>query len=103
LQIPDKSHQLCFFENYTKESLHHPLGTKDLATLFELNERTVRNSLLHGRQQPGPLGRHAALNAEVESSLVWMLLDAFHEEKAVAQKDFSRIMREQHKPTLTKG
>jgi hypothetical protein len=32
-----------------------------------------------------------------------MLLDAFHEEKAITQKEFLRIMREQHKPTLTKG
>jgi hypothetical protein len=32
-----------------------------------------------------------------------MLLDAFHEEKAITRKEFLRIMREQHKPTLTKG
>jgi hypothetical protein len=30
-----------------------------------------------------------------------MLLDAFHKEKAFTQKEFLRIMREQHKPTLT--
>jgi hypothetical protein len=71
--------------------------------LFELNKRTVRKNLLHGPQQPGPLGRHTALNPEVESSLMRMLLDAFHEEKAITQKEFLRIMREQHKPTLTKG
>jgi hypothetical protein len=32
-----------------------------------------------------------------------MLLDAFHEEKGITQKEFLRIIREQHKPTLTKG
>jgi hypothetical protein len=85
---------LCFFENYAKEFLNHPFGTKDLITLFELNERPVRKNFLHDPQQPGPLGRHAALNPEVESSLVQMLLDAFHEKKAITQKEFLRIMRE---------
>jgi hypothetical protein len=43
------------------------------------------------------------LNPEVESSLVRMLLDAFHEEKAITHKEFLRIMSEQRRPTLTKG
>jgi hypothetical protein len=43
------------------------------------------------------------LNPEVESSLVRILLDAFYEEKAITQKEFLRIMREQHKTILTKG
>jgi hypothetical protein len=44
LQILYKSHQLCFFGNDAKEFLNHRLGTKDLATLFELNERSVRKN-----------------------------------------------------------
>jgi hypothetical protein len=32
-----------------------------------------------------------------------MLLDAFHEEKAITQRGFLRIIKEQHKATLTKG
>jgi hypothetical protein len=44
-------------------------------TLFELNERTVRKNLLHGPQQPGRLGRHVALDAENELSLVRMLVE----------------------------
>jgi hypothetical protein len=74
------------FENDAKEFRHLPLGTKDLATLVEFNERTVRKNLLHVPQQPVPLARHTALNPEVESSLVRMLLDPFHEEKAITQK-----------------
>jgi hypothetical protein len=31
-----------------------------------------------------------------------MLLDTFHEDRAITQKEFLRIMREQHKPILTK-
>jgi hypothetical protein len=44
-----------------------------------LNECTVRKNLLHGPQRPGPLPRHVVLGAEIELSLVWMLVDAFHE------------------------
>jgi hypothetical protein len=80
-----------------------PLGTKDIAMLFESNKRTVRKNLLPGPQQQGPLGRHTAFNPEVESSLVRMLLDPFHEEKAITQKEFLRIMKEQRKATLTKA
>jgi hypothetical protein len=50
LQIPSESCQLCFFENSAKEFLNHPSEQKNLAMLFELNERTVRKNLLHGPQ-----------------------------------------------------
>jgi hypothetical protein len=82
------------FRKLCQKISQSPLGTKDLATLFELNERTVRKNLLPGLQQQGPLGPHTAFNPEVESSLVRMLLDVFHEVKAITQKEFLRIMRE---------
>jgi hypothetical protein len=92
-----------FFDNYARESLDHPVSPQEIATLFELNERTVRKNLLHGPQQPGPLGRHVALDGEIELSLVWMPLDAFHEQKAMTQTEFLKIVREQQNPKLTKG
>jgi hypothetical protein len=103
LQLPYKSHQLCFFKNYTREVLSHPVAPQQLATLFELNERRVRKNLLHGPEQPGPLGRHVALDTEIELSLVWMLVDAFHEQKMMTQAEFLKIVRGQHNSKLTKG
>jgi hypothetical protein len=100
-QIPYQFHQLCCFDDDIKKFLTNPLDAKELATLFELNECTVRKNLLRDSKQPGSLGRHTALNPEVESSLVPMLLDAFHEEKAMRQKEFLKIDRKQQNSKLT--
>jgi hypothetical protein len=94
---------IVFFDNYARESLDHPVHPQELATLFELNKRTVWNDLLHGPQQPGPLGRHVVLDGEIELSLIRMLLDAFHEQKAMTQTKFLKIIGEQQNPKLTKG
>jgi hypothetical protein len=94
---------LRFFDDYARKSLHHPIEARELATLFELNERTARKILLHSPEQPDPLGRYMALNSEVESSLVLMLLDAFHEAKAMVQEKFLKIVSEQQNSELTKG
>jgi hypothetical protein len=88
LQIPYRSHQLCFLHDYARDVLDHPLRTADLAVLFEFNERTVRKNLARGPQEPGPLGRHAALTPEVEASLVEMLLEAFASGKSMTAKEF---------------
>jgi hypothetical protein len=63
--------------------------------LFERTDYTVPSSQVVSGNSP--------LNLEVESSLVGMLLDAFHEEKVIMEREFLRTMREQHGPTLTKG
>jgi hypothetical protein len=44
----DESDQLCFLEHSATEFLNHPAGTKELAALFGLSERTVRKSFLRG-------------------------------------------------------
>jgi hypothetical protein len=43
------------------------------------------------------------LDAEIELSLVRRLVDAFHEQKAMAQAEFLKIVREQNNSKLTKG
>jgi hypothetical protein len=103
LQIPYKSHQVCFLRDYARDILGHALGTKELAALFERNERTVRKTLARGPQDPGPLGRHAALESDGELSLVATLLDAFGTGKSMTCKEFLQLVRERHNPHLTKG
>jgi hypothetical protein len=103
LQIPYRSHQLCFFQQYTKESPDHPIQPKELAIPFQKDECTVRKDLQQGPQEPSPLGRHAALTPEVVSSLVAMLMDAFHEYKAMALKEFLRTVQGRHNSALSKG
>jgi hypothetical protein len=50
--------------------LDHPVSTNNLATLFEMNERTVPCNLRQGLQEPEPLVRHNALDAQSEAALV---------------------------------
>jgi hypothetical protein len=60
--IPFKSNQLCNVHECARDILNHPVSTKYLATLVEMNERTVRRNLLPGPQEPGSLGGHNALD-----------------------------------------
>jgi hypothetical protein len=56
-QIPDEFHQLCFVDDHAKKSLTHPLGAKELTTLFELNGRAVHKNRLRGRSNQSLSGR----------------------------------------------
>jgi hypothetical protein len=46
--------------------------------IFEFNKRIVRKTLSRDPQEPGPVGRHQALAAEIEFSLITMVLNTFH-------------------------
>jgi hypothetical protein len=102
-RIPFRSHQLCFLRDYANDILKHPIGTKALAELFEMSERTVRRNLVQGPQAPGPLGRHLALDDESEAGLVTTLLDAFEAGQAKTKKQLLQIVRERHGSKFTRG
>jgi hypothetical protein len=44
--IPFRSHQLCFFQQYARDVLHRTLGKQQLAVPFQMNPTTVRRTLL---------------------------------------------------------
>jgi hypothetical protein len=75
--IPFRSHQLCFFQEYARDVLHRIIATQQLAVLFQMNLTIVQRNLLQQPQQSGPLGRHMALGADFEANLVTYLLKAF--------------------------
>jgi hypothetical protein len=75
--IAFQSHQLCLLRDYAGEGIKHPVSARNLATLFNMNERTVYRTLRQRLQQPGPLARHNALDEESEHALVAMLLGPF--------------------------
>jgi hypothetical protein len=103
LQIPDKSHHMCFLNDYTRDILNRPLRIKDLAMRFEFNSRTALKTLARGPQEPHTLGRHAALKPEAESSLVALLFEPFEAGKAMTFNEFLQAIRGRHDPRLTKG
>jgi hypothetical protein len=86
LTIPFKSNPLCYFHEHARDVLNHPVGTTEFSTLFEMNEHTVRCNLLQGRQEPEPLDRHNALDAQLEAALVAILLDVFQARQPMSKK-----------------
>jgi hypothetical protein len=87
---------LCYFHEYPRDVLSHPVSTKNLATLFEMNEGPVPRNLGQCAQEPGPLGNYNALDAQSESALVAMLLNAFGAGQPMSKKQLLQIVRERH-------
>jgi hypothetical protein len=61
--ITFNSNTLCFFHVYARDILDDWFSPKNLATLFEMNERTVHRNLPQGPQEPGTLDSHNSLDA----------------------------------------
>jgi hypothetical protein len=66
----------------------------ELSTVFDMIERTVRRALARGPEDPFPLGSHRALDADIESSLITMLLDAFQGGEPMTNKELLKTVRE---------
>jgi hypothetical protein len=79
------------------------MNLSELSTLFDMTEQTVRRALARGPEDPLPLGHHRALDANIEPSLITMLLDAFQPGEPVTNKELLKTMREQYNSKLTKG
>jgi hypothetical protein len=102
-RIPFRSHQLCFLRDSARGVIHHPVSARDLATRFTINERTVYRTLRQGLQQPGPLGRHNALDEESEQALIAVLLKAFRATAPMNTKQRLHIVQERYWKTVTRG
>jgi hypothetical protein len=68
-----------------------------------MNERSVYRTLHRGLQQPGPLGRHNALDEESEQALIAMLLEAFRAAVPMNKEQVLHIVRERYRKTATRG
>jgi hypothetical protein len=101
--ISFRSHQICFLHEWVQSNLHDPLTTRELADIFKVAERTVRRTLGAGPQQPGPLGRHRALDEKSEQTLVNLILDSYATRHSLTPKELVQIMRGKYDPKLTKG
>jgi hypothetical protein len=61
---------MCFLDAECIRVFGHHFSTSQLASIFNMNETTVRRSLKNGPQDPVPRGRHAALDEERENILL---------------------------------
>jgi hypothetical protein len=101
--IPFRSRQLCLLRDSVREVTNHPVSARDLAKLFKMNKRTVCRTLRQSLQQPGPLGRHNALDDESEQELVAMLLEAFRAAAPMNEKQLLHIVQERYRKTATRS
>jgi hypothetical protein len=85
---------MYFLNQWTRETLNRTIHLNELSTLFDTTERTVRRALARRPDDPVPLGRHCALDADIESSLITMLLDTFQRGKPMTNKELLKTMRE---------
>jgi hypothetical protein len=81
-----RTHQICLLHQWTREALSRTMHLSEFFTLFDMTERTVRRAFARGPEGPFPLGHHRALDADIESSLITMLLDAFRHGKPMINK-----------------
>jgi hypothetical protein len=98
-----RAHQMCFLDEWSRETLGHELSISGLCIIFETTERTVRRALIRGPEDPNPPGRDSALSTDVASALIAMLLAASQGCNPLLNKDLLKIARERHNPKLTKG
>jgi hypothetical protein len=88
---------------WAQSNLQDRLTTKELADIFEIAERTVRRTLAAGPQQPGPLGRHRALDEKSEQTLVSLILDSYAIRHSLTPKESLQMVRGKYDLKLTKG
>jgi hypothetical protein len=98
-----RSHQICFLNEWSRETLGRELRISELCTIFDLTERTVRRALLRGPEDPNPPGRHRALSPDVESDLITLVIGAFRSGNPLNNKELLKTVRERYDPKLTKG
>jgi hypothetical protein len=98
-----RTHQICFFNDWTRETFDRTMHLSELSALFELSQRAVRRALSRGPEEPLPLGRHCALDATIESSIITMLRDAFQRGQPMTNEELLKTERAQYNPELTKG
>jgi hypothetical protein len=67
----------------------------ELSTLFDITERTLPRALARGPEDPFPLRRHRALDADIESSFIIIPLDAFQRSEPMTNKELLKTVIEQ--------
>jgi hypothetical protein len=98
-----RTQQIRFLNQWTRETLNRTIDLSELSTLFDVTDRAVRAVLAWGPEDPLPWERHHALDADIESSLITMLLDAFQRSEPMDNKELLKTASPRYNSKLTKG
>jgi hypothetical protein len=72
-----RTYQIRFINQWSRETLNQTMHLSKLSALFDITERIMRMALAGGSEDALPLARHRAVDADIESSLIAILLDCF--------------------------
>jgi hypothetical protein len=91
--LPNKSHQVCFVQQYFRETVGSEITTNYLAVVFEFNVRTVRKYLLRGPQEAKEPGPHRPLDEKFELNGTAMIFQAFAQGNAMTKRQVVEFIR----------
>ena len=98
-----KNHQLCYLHEFTLKLCGPYLSYKQLSEIFGMNPKTVSRSLRNGPQDPKPLGRHQALENNIEEQIVTQIINKANMDEAMTYKQVLLYAKELFKKDLTRG
>jgi hypothetical protein len=98
-----RTHQVCFLNEWTRETLNGTMHLSEISTLSDMTGRTVRRAFARGPEDPFPLEHYRALGADIELSIIIMLLDAFQRGEPMTYKELLKPAKEQYNSKFTKG
>jgi hypothetical protein len=101
--LPFRSHQIRFLNDDVSTILNRSLSITKLSIVFQVTTAVVRKTFGTRPESPQPLGRHEALDPDVESGIVTPLLESCPDGRVVTPKALLQKGRERYNPKLTKG
>ena len=103
LKLLFANHQCCYLDNYFHSTLKKSITYNDYAIMFDVNVKTIKKWITNGPMDPKPLGRHAALEDEIEIQLIRMLIEKSNNSQGLTQKELLNFINENYHKILTRG
>lgn len=97
------NHQCCYLNHYFQFTLKKTIPYNKYAIMFNVNVKTIRRWITNGPMDPKPLGRHAALDDEIENQLIRMLIEKSDNSQGLTQRELLNFINENYNKILTRG
>jgi hypothetical protein len=94
-----RTHQICFLNQSIRETFNRTTHLSELSTLFDIAERTVPRPFARRPEEPLLLGHRRALDADIESSLITMLVGIFQRGEPMTNKELLKTVRSSITPS----
>jgi hypothetical protein len=85
-------HQIRFPDDCIRRMPSQPMEIKELSNVFRVTTAVLWKSSQRGPVDPQPLGPHQALDADVESEIVTLLLLSYRDGQAMTPKHLLQVV-----------